>query len=331
MQAIVLQIAAIFGIIGLGFFIERSKSFPKDFSASLSKLIINIAYPCLIYSAIIQKYTLEKIANDWMMPLGAACIILIGWTIGRLAKITLVRHTRAPTRRAFHFTCTMNNYSFLPIMIIAGTPLGTQGVALVALTTIASDTLMWTLGFSTLTGQRVEWRSLPKMCLRPPVMALLLALLSLFLIFLINKCFNCNITNETLLENPYSAIIINTLYKYVGNITIPVSAIVCGMCLARIPLAGLLSKLQFQTMLFRMVIIPAILILLIALIPGLSDAQRFVFSIIALMPGAMGGVSIAEVYGGDTAFVSAMIFNTHIACIVTVPTGLWLLSKLLGA
>ncbi len=328
LQEITLQIVAIFGMIGLGYFIERSKQYPINFSAALSKLVINVFYPALIFSAIIQRYTLEKLANDWIMPVGAAVIIAVGWTIGRFAKQYLVRHYRAPTRRAFHFSCVMNNYSFLPIMIIAGSPWGTEGVALVALTTIASDSLMWTLGFSTLTGQRVKWQEIPKICLRPPVMALLLAIACLCLMAIVNVLFGWHITNETLLENPYSSIIINTLYKYIGNATIPTSAIVCGMCLSRIPLKGLFSKLQLQTTLFRMVIIPAILITIIALVPGLTEGQRFVFSIIALMPGAMGGVSIAEVYGGDTTFVSAMIFNTHITCICTVPIGLWILSKL---
>lgn len=326
MQQIALQILAIFGMIGLGFFIERRQWFPPSFSAHLSKLIISIFYPCLLFAAILQKYTLAKLAADWVMPLGAAGIILVGWSVGWCAKRWVMGRMRAPTRRAFHFTCTMNNYSFLPIMIVAGTTLGTSGVALVALTTIASDTLMWTLGFSTLTGQRMHWRELPKMCLRPPVMALLLAMGCLVVCAVVNAFTSLNITNETLLANPYSALVLNTLYTAIGGATIPMSAMVCGMCLGRIPLSGMLSRLQLKTVLFRMVLIPAITVSLIAWIPGLTDAQRFIFALIALMPGAMGGVSIAEVYGGDTPFVSAMILNTHVLCIVTIPLGLYLLS-----
>lgn len=326
MQQITLQILAIFGMIGLGIFVERRHWFPREFSAHLSKLMINIFYPSLLFSAILQKYTLDKIIGDWVMPVGAAGIVLIGWTIGFFAKRTLMGRMKAPTRRAFHFTCAMNNYSFLPIMIIAGTSLGKTGVALVALTTIASDTFMWTLGFSTLTGQRVHWRDLPKMCLRPPVMALILAVFGLLVCALLSALSPWKITNETLLSNAYSALILNTLYNYIGGATIPTSALICGMCLGRMKLNGIFSILQFKTTLFRMVLIPAVTVTLIALIPGLSEAQRFVFALIALMPGAMGGVSIAEVYGGDTPFVSAMILNTHTLCILTVPLGLWILS-----
>jgi predicted permease len=56
-----------------------------------------------------------------------------------------------------------------------------------------------------------------------------------------------------------------------------------------------------------------------------NEDLRFVFGIIALMPGVMASVSMAEVYGGDIPFVSAMVLNTHVACIVTVPIGLWIL------
>lgn len=326
MQQITLQILAIFGMIGLGIFVERQHWFPREFSAHLSKLMINIFYPCLLFSAILQKYTLAKIANDWVMPVGAAGIVLVGWLVGSFMKRTLMGRMRAPTRRAFHFTCTMNNYSFLPIMIIAGTSLGKTGVALVALTTIASDTLMWTLGFSTLTGQRVHWRDIPKMCLRPPVMALILAILGLLLCAGLSAITPWEITNETLLANPYSALVLNTLYNFIGGATIPTSALICGMCLGRMNLNGIFSLLQLKTTFIRMIFIPAITVTLIALLPGLTEAQRFVFALIALMPGAMGGVSIAEVYGGDTPFVSAMILNTHALCILTIPLGLWILS-----
>lgn len=321
MQQITLQIIAIFGMIGLGVWMERRHWFPTEFSAHLSKLMINIFYPCLLFSAILQKYTLPNIAKDWVMPLAAAGIILVGWMLG----VILIRYTpffgrmRAPTRRAVHFSCTMNNYSFLPIMIVAGSSLGTTGVALVALTTLASDTFMWTLAFSTLTGQRVSLKALPKMCLRPPVFALLLAIGLLILVAPWTK------DQPFFTAYPWTASLVKSLGN-IGAATIPTSAFICGMSLGRMNLSGIFSRLQFKVTLLRMFIIPAITVTLLALCPGLNEAQLLILAIIALMPGAMGGVSIAEVYGGDTPFVSAMILNTHALCLLTVPLGLWVLS-----
>ncbi len=321
MMTIAIQILGIFAMIGVGVLATRRRWFPEDFSTHLSNLLIKVFYPSLLFSAILRNYTLAKIIDNWILPVGAAAIILIGWTVGWFAKRLCVRHYRAPTRRAFHFTCTMNNYSFLPIMIVAGTTLGERGVAMVALTTIASDTLMWTLGFQTFTGRKLNLAELPKMLLRPPIMALFLAIALLVLLH------PFRVTPEQLLAQPITRMPLDVLYKYLGSATIPTSALVCGMRLGQLKLNGLFTPLQWTTSLFRMILIPAIVLVVLCLLP-IDPEMRMVFGVIALMPGAMVSVSMAEVYGGDIPFVSAMILNTHVACIVTVPIGLWLLEKL---
>lgn len=314
-----IQIVAIFGMIGIGVAAGKRHWFPDDFSVHLSKLLLSVLYPALLFSAILRRYTLSSLAANWQLPVGAACILLTGWAVGWLAKRTLVRHYRAPTRRAFHFICTMNNYSFLPIMLIAGAPLGETGVAMVALSTLGSDTLMWTLGFRTFTGQRIRLRTLPKVLTRPT----LLALLSAVALLAVLQCFG--VGTDDLMRWPLTKTVLDTLYVYVGGGTIVTSSVVCGMCLARISPKGLLAPLQLLTAAFRMVIIPAVLLTVLILLP-IDPAQRYVFSVIALMPGAMVGISLAEVYGGDTPFLSGSLLLTHLLCIFTVPLGLWVVS-----
>lgn len=318
MFEIAVQILGIFAMIGVGVLATRRRWFPEDFSTQLSTLLLRVFYPALLYAAILRNYTLAKIAANWILPAGAVGIVLVGWSVGWLAKRFFVRHFRAPTRRAFHFTCTMNNYSFLPIMIIAGTALGERGVAMVALTTIGSDTLMWTLGFRTFTGQKLRLRALPTLLMRPPILALVSAIATLALLHLLR------VGPAELTACLPTRVALETLYKYLGGATIPTSAIVCGMRLGQLQLRGLFTPLQLATAALRMVIIPAIVLAILACLP-LSAEVRTVFGVIALMPGAMVGVSMAEVYGGDIPFVSAMILNTHALCVLTVPLGLWLL------
>lgn len=313
------QILAIFGMIGIGVAAGRKHWFPADFSVHLSKLLLTVLYPALLFSAILRRYTLSSLAANWQLPIGAACILLTGWAVGWLAKRTLVRHYRAPTRRAFHFICTMNNYSFLPIMLIAGSPLGERGVAMVALSTLGSDTLMWTLGFRTFTGQRLRWRRLPAILTRPTLTALLAA------VALLAVLHGFGVGTAELMGWPLTKTLLDTLYVYVGGGTIVTSSVVCGMCLARISPRGLLTPLQLLTAAFRMVIVPAILLAVLVLLP-IDPAQRYVFAVIALMPGAMVGISLAEVYGGDTPYLSGSLLLTHLFCIFTVPLGLWAVS-----
>ena len=318
MIEIAIQILGIFAMIGVGVVATRRQWFAENFSTQLSTLLLRVFYPSLLFSAILRNYTLAKIAENWLLPAGAVGIMVVGGAVGWVAKRTIARHFRAPTRRAFHFACTMNNYSFLPIMIIAGTELGEQGVAMVALTTIGSDTMMWTLGFRTFTGQKLKWRTLPSLLLRPPIAALAAAVLTLAVLH------PFGVDSADLMGCLPTRVALETLYKYLGGATIPASAIVCGMRLGQLKLSGLFTPLQIAVTLLRMVVIPALILVLLSVLP-LEPAVRMVFGVIALMPGAMVGVSMAEVYGGDIPFVSAMILNTHALCILTVPIGLWLL------
>lgn len=323
MLEIAFEIVAIFGMIGIGFLAARRRWFPEDFSRHLSKLLLGVFYPSLLFSSILRNYTLRDLAENWTLPAGAATVILVGWCVGWLAK-RFVRGVRAPTRRAFHFACAMNNYSFLPIMLVAGTALGERGVAMVAFTTIGSDTLMWTLGFRTFTGQRVRWATLAQTLLRPPLLALLSAIALLALLAPLR------IGPDDLAACLPTRVALDTLYRYLGGATIPASAIVCGMALGRIPLRGLVTPLQLAVAALRLVVIPLAILALLCLTPLPADF-RFVFAIIALMPGAMAGVAIAEVYGGDGRFVSAHVLISHLLCILTVPLGLALFRALTQA
>lgn len=319
MSQLAIQILGIFAMIGIGTFAAKRNWFPADFSTHLSALLIRVFYPSLLFSAILRRYTFSAILENWVLPVGAAAIVAVGWTVGW--GVTRLLKTRVPekTCRAFRFSCALNNYSFLPIMLIAGTPLGERGIAMVALTTIASDTLMWTLGFCTLTGRTVSRRTLPALLLKPPVFALFAALAILFV------CHLTGFNPARFQEMALTKTALNVLYTYLGNATIPASALVCGMRLGTLTFSGILSPLQLSVAALRMVIIPAVLLTLLLLLP-LSADVRFVLSLIALMPGAMAGVSIAEVYGGDVSFISAQILNTHLLCILTVPLGLHLLT-----
>ena len=86
MSTIAIQISAIFAMIGIGILATRRQWFSEEFSTQLSLLLIKVFYPSLLFSAILRKYTLSALADKWILPVGAAGIIFIGWTIGWIAK-----------------------------------------------------------------------------------------------------------------------------------------------------------------------------------------------------------------------------------------------------
>ncbi len=309
MYPVFLQILGIFAIIFCGWLMGRRRWFNPLFGADLSRLLIWFFYPALIYGSLVRSFTFDQVCARLWLPLGAAGILLLGWGVGWVAK-RMLRGCRAPTRRSFHFACMMNNYSFLPIMIVA--PWGEQWVAMVALSALGSDVLMWSLGFKTLTGRRFGVRELHRL-ISPPVVALAAAVLSLALLAALGQP-RLPLLCTTGLDVMYGA----------GRGTVPVSALICGLRMASTPPGSLGSPLLGITCFLRLLLIPALALSVIFFLPLEADV-RMLLSILAIMPGAMSGVSLAEIYGGDPGYMSAMILSTHLLCLATVPFWMWLL------
>ncbi len=307
-------ILSIFVMIAIGVYLARRFNLAEGFSGDLSKLLINVFYPAILYASIVKTFTLEQILGQWVLPVGAAGLIVVGWLAGWLIRPFLRRKMTIQRRRAIHFSLTTNNYSFLPIMVMISL-MGERGVALVALSALGSDLLMWTLGFSALTGRQVSLQNIRRI-LSMPVVAILCALVTIGVRHVMPEM-------PAVLTQGWEALL-KMLSSYLGQATIPVSAIVCGLNMAKLSWGEVFSRWQWFTAAMRMVVLPVLICGILMLIPMAADT-RLVLGVIACMPGAMMGVSMAEVYGGDRAFLAGEILLTHLLALATLPLAIYLI------
>jgi predicted permease len=277
-----------------GYMLCRIKWVDAVFNRQLSMLLLNLFYPCLIISSILRNFTLEKLLENWMMPLGTIFILTTGWLVGWVT-LPLVKRQPLSTQRCYHFICMMNNYSFLPILLAASL-WNEKAVALIALSALGSELCVWTLGMKAMTGQPLERKFLRNLASMP-----MLALGTAFLLLV-----------STVLE---------TLWM-MGSVTVPASALVCGIRIAMLHPHHLVSPLILGTTFLRLFVIPAITIAGLLLVP-MDPEMRRVLILIATMPVAMASVTLAEAFQSDADFSAAAILFTHVACLVTVP--LWLM------
>jgi hypothetical protein len=248
-----------------------------------------------------------------MMPAGLVFILLAGWLFGLLTR-GMLRNQRPETRRCYQFTCIMNNYSFLPIMM-AASMWGERAVALIIFSALGSELVIWTLGIKTLTGDRLSLSSLRQLCSMP-----MIALLLSFVIIFVRASL---VRHEIHLDagiSEFSGQLMETC-KFLSGATIPVSAIVCGSRMASLKATHVLNPLVAGTCLMRLVIIPAFCIGIIALLP-IETEIRQVLILIAIQPAAMASVVLSEAYRADAGFAAVVTFATHILCLITIP--LWL-------
>jgi predicted permease len=313
MYDIVFQIVAIFLMISAGFFARRRKVIDETFNQQLAKLLMNLFYPCLILSAMLKNFTIASLLANWTLPAGCAMIMITGWCLGRLV-LPLLRHRSSEFQRSFHFQCTMNNYSFLPIMLMSGF-IGPQAVALVIFASLGAELVMWTLGVQALTGKRISRQSCRNL-LSMPMAALGSAMLLLTIHALLTQ-FNGSLLQPHPVMAKVGDMLLRTCQK-IGEATIPVAAIICGSRLATLqaehlftpPLVGLLGM--------RLLIIPAVALTLLTLLPLTTPVWQ-VLLIIAAQPCSMTSVSLTCLYKTDEHLAAAAVFVTHIACLATIP------------
>jgi predicted permease len=190
-------------------------------------------------------------------------------------------------------------------------------VALIAFAGLGAEIFVWTLGLRTLTGGRLDLASLKRLLSRPMI-ALSAALLVIWLkdVFAVREWV---LAPKGAVQQGLNTLL-DTCHLF-GGATVPVSAVVCGCRMAAIRPHHIWTPLMGWTALLRLVLIPAIAIAILKLLP-LTGLPLNVLMVIAVQPVAMVSVTLAELYDKDPPFAAAVVFVTHVACLVTVP--LWL-------
>ena len=300
-----------------GYTLNRLKIIDKGFNRQLSRILINVFYPCLIITLMVKNFTPAALLEYWVMPAGLLFILFAGWLLGWLTK-GLLKNRAVDTKRCYHFTCLMNNYSFLPIMM-AASMWGDKAVALIVFSALGSEIMVWTLGVKTLTGEKLSIKSLKNLLSMP-----MAALAASFIIILIRALFVQHGITLNAGINEMGLKLLETS-QMLGGATIPVAAIVCGSRMATMKATHLFNPLLAGTCLMRLVVIPAVCIALIWFLPVDVMVKQVLF-LIAIQPAAMSSVALAEAFDSDAEFAATATFATHVLCLLTIP--LWL--SLLG-
>lgn len=296
---------AVPGLIG-----RRCGWLTKTGTFELSNLVIRAIYPCLIFSSIYRNYSLPQLRSDWKLPAVSLGIMVLGFLIGAMVSFT-ARFRDFKEKQAFLFQSTLNNYSFLPLALVAAL-YGETGEAQLLLSTLGAELVVWTLGISILTGRVFSPGNL-KHLLSPPLLALYLAVICRALTD------RLGMTGQILDGNPSElASSIFATVSRIGAVTIPAALTVAGSRMAAMQPAGFSNPRLWLLTLLRLIVIPLAAIFLIRLLP-MPELSRNVMMIVATMPVALASFMFSELYGGDKNFITASVILTHLFSLLTIP------------
>ncbi|WP_300916396.1 AEC family transporter [uncultured Desulfovibrio sp.] len=309
-------------VVGVGYVLAALGWFSPESRRLLPRLVTNVALPPFLLCTILRSFGREDLAHmlqGALLPLVAMVLMYaLAWVTGRAARVD---------RRHFGLFCACVSN---PNTIFIGIPVnmalfGEAAVPYVLLYYFASAAFFWTVGNYAISrderaggsaARREEAGAVPAESrlagrLQNIVSAPMLGFLAGFLL--------------ALLEVEPPRVILDAA-RLVGGLTTPLALIFIGVTLQGMELRRLhLTRDMLLALAGRMVASP---LLMWALLPffGLPELAGRVFVMQASLPVLMQVAILSGYYGTDPEFGSLMVSLSTLACAVTIPVWMVLLS-----
>jgi len=321
---VLLNIAALFLVILVGWLARRRQFLSAETTSTLSKFVVDVTIPAMVLSSMLRTVDPASIKESWPLPLLGGGILLIGQLFGWLLAPFFARQRE---RATFIFLVSVANWIYLPLPI-AQQLYGEDGVRAVLLVNVGATILLWTVGVWTIKHSKPDWESLRALCTNPGLIATVLGILIALFI-------PASRTLETMAPTSLSAgalaakALISALV-IVGSLTIPLSLIVTGAQLGGLDLSGHRpSRALIGVVASRLLLAPTGIVAAIwathHYLIAIPDTARMVAYIIACMPVAVSCSMFTERFGGDTALAARGIFATTLFSIISVPAFFYLI------
>lgn len=291
--------------------LERRGWLRPSWKQSISQILLRFCYPALIFGTLSTRVQSEELTSLWLLPASVAMLLLLGENMGR-RWLSYSGLEDEKSRRSFRFLAILPNYSYLPLLL-AQSLWGERGVALVVLSSVGADLVLWTRSVGVLQkkgGRRSLGRSLRRL-LSPPLLSLLLALVL--------------ITEAGEVPKAWLEPVFPWLSRF-GLLTLPLSMFLLGAHLGRPRGSGEGDgRAQALLLVWRLALVPALVFALLWALPlSWPKPAPQILLLIASMPGAIVSVILSEVYEASPDFAARQVLWGHLAWLVSGPAWLWL-------
>jgi predicted permease len=169
---VLLAIVQIFGMFAIGILARRLGYVREEELDRWSRFIIDFLFPLLVFHSVARDFDAGRLGELWVLPLIGIGVMVFGAIAGIGLRHGL-RERDPDVRKTFHHFCAINNYGFLPLVIVINL-WGEVALAKLFFLNFGSNVAFWTLGVGLLAGGS-NWRSAARNILSPSLIALALA------------------------------------------------------------------------------------------------------------------------------------------------------------
>ena len=284
------QIAIMALLMAVGIYLSRKGFLSPQGTKDLGAILLRIIIPCVIVKSYITTYSRER-----LLELALSAGLALAAFILAMGIAYLVYGKR---RRIENFASAFCNAGFIGIPL-AQAVIGDEGVFYMAASVALLNLFQWTYGVYIMTDRRdsISAKTIAK---NPVVIAIVIGI-ALFLSHL-----------------PVPGIVTSTL-GYIAGMNTPVAMILMGTYMAKLPWRKLLDKRAYGCVLFRLVIIPAVVLLVFWALPISNQNVALAAYLAAATPVGANICVFAQQYDCDYEFSVVTVCLSTVLSIVTVP------------
>lgn len=286
--------------MGAGALIRVTKLVPEKQLNIVTRLLIDVLVPCLIFSAFIEKFSRSLLVSGFFVVLAAVAVSFAGYFFGLLFRRWLPQEQKR--NKMFLALCFLGNTSFLPIPLVFSL-YGRHALLYVFLYDFGSSLLVWTLGVSLFSGARQSRNILD--FFTPGFITILLAVALVFFSW-----------------NAYVPPVLVRLAGLAGSVTIPLALLVIGWLLSEAFSQKRFNAAIAYSCFIKLVLVPFLVLLILqcaARVITLAPAARTIILLEASMPAMSSSAVFAKRFGGDTKLASSGVFFSTLFSFLTVP------------
>lgn len=299
-----------------GYLLVKIKMLKHEQSAVLSKILMYLALPFLIFSGTVNNLVFTK-QQLLMMAIVIAIGVIYTFVMFFVSKPLVFMEKDAKTAGIMRFCSVFSNNGFLGIPLCIAIFTRESGVFMVLIfLNVISNLLMYTLGAYLVAGDR-QSISVKKVLTNPVLIA-----------------FVCGLVFNLLNISAYVPEVM-TFSDHFSALVTPVSMTILGMKMATIHLGEMLktAKLYYVSFL-KLVLFPVAIILLLLVFKDVFDGVDFTSLLFGVffafsMPTAGLATTFADEFKGDTKGAAVFTLGTTILSIFTIPCMYWLLNSLI--
>jgi predicted permease len=323
-HVVFLKIAAMFLVIVGGWLARRRGFLAADFTATLSRLVVDVAFPALVFTQMLRTVDAAALRDGWIGPVASGLLIVIAYFAGLL--LSPVFSSKAQ-RNTFIFLVAIPNWVFLPLPIVQAL-YGDSGVRTVLLCNAGAQLILWSFGVWILHG---TVRQAMKNLLTNIGLWATAAGIAIALLFPSVRNLEMIDPAAAPLGMMLPAALVQAL-AMVGSLTIPMSLLAIGAQLGELTIAvHRFPKVLWGVLLSRLVFAPlatvALGFALMKMGAAIPTETRMILYLIATMPVAISCSVMAERFHGDVTLAAEGIFYSTFFSLLTVPAIFFLIQR----